>query len=418
MTESQAQITTHEVTQEPPRKRALLIGINKVSDEKGATLVGPHADVVDMRKLLIAEYGYKAENIVTLMDNGGSTELQPTRDNILHHITRLIHEPKDGEYFFFHYSGHGMQMENMDGSEEDGLDECLIAMDGKIIKDDELRERLIDSLPATCYMTAVLDACHSASLLDLEHFRCNRDCRQRRDTIRWHTMDTSPRRTTYQLTDKKGIASRKTSIQPLINASFNSSPRVLAKSPSIDSTEANRASCLDTIEQCESPVQMSNLYFPGRVCNGFCPLPSTKKRKMAKVVCISSCKDHQQTLEVSGGLSLTQTLIKKCSKDPHPLLADLMIHLKSENFKNFGKAFKEVQKYVKAFRSWQEDYKKRNRLKPIPRCDSRFSAIKLRQDPQVCILCHDIIFQLADCLSYPKLSSPEPLDMEAIRWNP
>ncbi|KAK0481688.1 caspase domain-containing protein [Armillaria novae-zelandiae] len=402
MTESQAQIPTHEVTQEPPRKRALLIGINQLSDEKGgpqgAPLVGPHADVVNMRKLLITKYGYKAKDIVTLMDNGGSTELQPTRNNILHHIARLVHEPKDGEYFFFHYSGHGTQTENMDGSEEDGLDECLIAMDGEIIKDDELRDRLIDCLPATCYMTAVLDACHSASLLDLEHFRCNRERRQRRDTIRWHTMDTSPRRTTYQLTDKKGIASRKTSIQPLINASFNNSPRVLAKPPSISSTEADSASCLDAIKQCESPMQISNPDFPVRACDGFCPLPSAKKRKMAKVVCISSCKDHQQTLEVSGGLSLTQTLIKKCSKDPYPLLADLMIHLKSENFKNFGKAFKAVQKYVKAFRLWQENYKKKNRLRPIPRCDSRFSAIKLRQDPQ--------------------LSSPEPLDMDTIRWNP
>ncbi|SJL06202.1 uncharacterized protein ARMOST_09538 [Armillaria ostoyae] len=393
MTESQAQIPTHELTQEPPRKRALLIGINELSDEKGrpqgTPLVGPHADVVHMRELLINKYGYKAENIVTLMDNGGSTELQPTRDNILRHITRLVHEPQDGEYFFFHYSGHGTQMVNTDGSEEDGMDECLIAMDGEMIKDDELREHLIDSLPATCYMTAVLDACHSASLLDLEHFRCNRDSRQRRDIPRSRTMDTVSRRTIYQLTDKKGITSRRTSIQPLINASFNDSPGVLAKSFSIDSTQADVAPCLDATEQCESPVQMSGLDFPVRVCcNGFCPLPA-KKRKMAKVVCISSCKDHQQTLEVSGGLSLTQTLIKKCSKDPYPLLADLMIHLKSENFKNFGKAFKEVQKYFKAFRSWQEEYKKRNRLRPIPRCDSRFSAIKLRQDPQ--------------------LSSPEPL---------
>ncbi|KAK0198882.1 peptidase C14, caspase domain-containing protein [Armillaria mellea] len=332
MTESQAQIPTHEITQQPPRKRALLIGINKLSDEKGrpqgVPLVGPHADVVHMKELLISKYGYKTENIVTLMDNEGLTELQPTRENILRHITRLVHEPKDGEYFFFHYSGHGTQMKNLDGSEEDGMDECLVAMDGEIIKDDELREHLIDSLPATCYMTAVLDACHSASLLDLEHFRCNRDSRQRRDTIRWHTMDISSRRSTYQLTEKRGIASRKTSIQPLINASFNNTPRVLVKSPSIGSTQANRASCLGTIEQCESPVQISSLDFPVRVCNGFCPIPSAKKRKMAKVVCISSCKDNQQTLEVSGGLSLTQTLIKKCSKDPYLLLADLMIHLK------------------------------------------------------------------------------------------
>ncbi len=103
-------MSTHKVTQKIPRKRALLIGINKLSDEKGrqqgAPLVGPHADVVHMRELLISmflhrlfmcylltfhldNYGYKTENIVTLMDNGGSTELQPTRDNIVRSFVRL-----------------------------------------------------------------------------------------------------------------------------------------------------------------------------------------------------------------------------------------------------------------------------------------------------------------------------------------
>ncbi len=92
-----------------------------------------------------------------------------------------------------------------------------------------------------------LSTSSSNTLADLDHFRCNRDSKQRRDIPRWRTMgkqhialnaekksqslpDTVSRRTIYQLTDKKGITSRRTSIQPLINASFNDFPRVLAKS--------------------------------------------------------------------------------------------------------------------------------------------------------------------------------------------
>lgn len=363
-----------------------------------------------MRELLTNNYGYKADNIVTLMDNEGPTELLPTRDNILRHIQQLVLDPKDGEYFFFHYSGHGTQVENLDGTEEDGMDECLIAMDGKIIKDDVLRRHLVDSLPATCHMTAVLDTCHSASLLDLEHFRCNRDfrgpylhLRQRTsyprplwDILRWHTVDTVSCRTVYQLTNKKGITSRKTSIQRLINESFNDSPRMLAKSLSIDSTQADAPSCLEATEQCESPVQVSNLGSPVRMCcNGFCPLP-VKRRKVANVVCISSCKDHQQTWEVPGGMSLTQALIKKCSNESYPLLASLMLHVKYEIFKNFCKVFEEVQIYSEKLRLWQEE-----RIKmglSIQRRNDKFSDMNFRQDPQ--------------------LSSPEPLDMKTVRWNP
>ncbi|KAK0465610.1 caspase domain-containing protein [Desarmillaria tabescens] len=337
------------------------------------------------------------------MDNEGPAELQPTHDNILCHITRLVHEPQDGEHFFFHYSGHGTQEENLDGSEEDGMDECLIAMDGETIKDDVLRRYLVDRLPPTCYMTAVLDTCHSASLLaDLEHFRCNRDfrgpylhLRQRTsysralwDVLRCKTMDTFSRRTIHQLTDKKGFTSRRTSFQSLINASFNDSPKVLAESLSIDSTQANVASCLDATKQCESPIQLFSLGSPVRACcNGFCPLP-TKKREVANVVCISSCKDQQQTWEVTGGMSLTQALIKKCSEESHPLLASLMLHVKYEIFKNFCKVFEEVQKYSERLRSWQE--KRIKRGLPIPRRnDEFFSDMNFRQDPQ--------------------LSSPEPL---------
>ncbi|PCH35032.1 hypothetical protein WOLCODRAFT_139697 [Wolfiporia cocos MD-104 SS10] len=43
----------------------------------------------------------------------------------------------------------------------------------KLIVDNDLRKLLVDPLPVGAYLTAVLDSCHSGTLLDLKHYRCN-----------------------------------------------------------------------------------------------------------------------------------------------------------------------------------------------------------------------------------------------------
>ncbi|KAJ7618651.1 caspase domain-containing protein [Roridomyces roridus] len=161
----------------PPKRRALLIGISyQGSLSSGQTpLKGPHADVRRMHKLLIEKYGYAVGDIVVLLDDEG-VGLQPTRVNILRAIGDLVRGAKKGDRFFFHYCGHTTQMENRSNSEEDGMDECLVPSDGddNKIMDNELRRHLVDALPVGSSLVAVFDSCHSASLLDLAHFRCNR----------------------------------------------------------------------------------------------------------------------------------------------------------------------------------------------------------------------------------------------------
>ncbi|KAJ6613983.1 caspase domain-containing protein [Mycena sp. CBHHK59/15] len=180
---------------EPPTKRALLIGLTYARAAGGfSELKGPHADVRAMRALLVERYGYQEADVVVLLDDGEG--VVPTRVNILKAIGDLVGGARKGDRFFFHYCGHTMQMPNRSNSEEDGLDECLVPADGEgqKIMDNELRHHLIDALPVGSSLVAVFDSCHSASLLDLAHFRCNRvyvpwlSKGRRRSDDRWNAV--------------------------------------------------------------------------------------------------------------------------------------------------------------------------------------------------------------------------------------
>ncbi|KAF7335715.1 hypothetical protein MVEN_02227000 [Mycena venus] len=159
-------------------KKALLIGINDLSSPTTgySMLHGPHKDVAEMKRLLIGTYGYQDENIQVLVDDGIPEHAQPDRRNIMCGIDNLVNGAQKGDKLFFHYCGHTIQVPNKNRTEEDGMNECLVPLDGEecLIKDNELRARLVDPLPVGASLVAVFDSCHSATLLDLEHLRCNR----------------------------------------------------------------------------------------------------------------------------------------------------------------------------------------------------------------------------------------------------
>ncbi|KAJ7683771.1 caspase domain-containing protein [Mycena rosella] len=178
-----------------PLKKALLIAISAAGPGY-APLAGPHGDVLLMRTLLLERYGYAARDVVTLSDEPGVGAVQPTRVNILAAIAELVRGARSGDRFFFHYCGHTTQTPNRTNSEEDGMDECLVPADGEPhkITDNELRAALVEPLPVGAALVAVFDSCHSASLLDLAHFRCNRvyvpwvNKGRRRSDERWNAV--------------------------------------------------------------------------------------------------------------------------------------------------------------------------------------------------------------------------------------
>jgi metacaspase-1 len=162
------------------RKKALLIGVKGTLQADSAKLQKTHNDVRIMKELLINHYNYEEKSIVTLLDcRLHPTDRYPTKENILRELEALVADAQPHDRLFFYYAGHVDQKETDDPREEDGLNEYMLpcdssGVDNNAIQDDVLREILIENLPPRCTLTAVFDACHSGTLLDLDHWRCNR----------------------------------------------------------------------------------------------------------------------------------------------------------------------------------------------------------------------------------------------------
>jgi len=152
-------------------KRALLVGINYVGHSAGV-LRGCHNDVDNMRAYIRSQ-GYGDNDVMVLMDKDGTPgHLMPTRVNITNAIKWLMKDLKAGDSVFFHYSGHGGQVKDSDGDEEDGMDETLCPLDYPTagqITDDELHVLIVKAVPDGVKMVCVFDCCHSGSILDLPY---------------------------------------------------------------------------------------------------------------------------------------------------------------------------------------------------------------------------------------------------------
>jgi len=120
------------------KRRALLVGISYQRTGEWEVLEGTHMDVRRFRQLLIKTYGYAEEDIIVLKDDPNLPDLsQPTRDNMIRELKRLVSGAAPGDQFTFLYSGHSDQQEAFnDPDEEDNLDEVMITSDLQRIIDD------------------------------------------------------------------------------------------------------------------------------------------------------------------------------------------------------------------------------------------------------------------------------------------
>ena len=155
----------------PARSRALFIGINYTNTS--AELRGCINDVGTMMALL-QKLRFDISDRRVLVDDPhfhGRTG-NPDKATILDSLAWLVHGARPGDNLFLHYSGHGSQIRDQDGDEEDGFDETLVPVDyihAGQIRDDDIFDIVCSKLPAGVRLTAVMDCCHSGTLMDLEY---------------------------------------------------------------------------------------------------------------------------------------------------------------------------------------------------------------------------------------------------------
>ena len=151
-------------------RKALLIGINYYGQQ--GQLSGCINDVKTMQQVL-RRVGYAQgsyQEVILCDDRSFPGAKSPTKQEIINAMTWLASNNRPGDTLFFHYSGHGGQVKDLDGDEGDGFDETLIPVDFRKagqITDDVIFDILVARLPAGVRMTAVMDCCHSGTAMDL-----------------------------------------------------------------------------------------------------------------------------------------------------------------------------------------------------------------------------------------------------------
>ncbi|KAJ6850624.1 uncharacterized protein M6B38_263880 [Iris pallida] len=157
------------------RKRAVVCAVSYRKTR--FHLKGSINDAKCMKYFLTNRYRFPQESILTLTEEETDPDMIPTKYNIRRALYWLVHGCQPGDSLVFHYSGHGSQQRNYNGEELDGYDETLCPMDFQtqgMIVDDELNATIVRPLPHGVKLHAIIDACHSGTMLDLP-FLCRMD---------------------------------------------------------------------------------------------------------------------------------------------------------------------------------------------------------------------------------------------------
>ncbi|XP_058214285.1 metacaspase-1-like [Rhododendron vialii] len=159
------------------RKRALLCGVSYYG--RTYRLKGSVNDVRCMRYFLVERLGFPSESILVLTEEETDPLRIPTKRNIRMALQWLVQGCQSGDSLVFHYSGHGSQLRDMNRDEMDGYDETLCPLDYDtegMILDDEINATIVRPLPHGAKLHAIIDACHSGTILDLPFVcRVNRE---------------------------------------------------------------------------------------------------------------------------------------------------------------------------------------------------------------------------------------------------
>ncbi|KAH8828937.1 caspase domain-containing protein [Flagelloscypha sp. PMI_526] len=302
------------------RKTVLLVGISKTLPQDRSRegkpfkpLNGPRQDVSNMKTLLLDKYHVHKDNITVMVDEDDiDPSLLPTRENILREIGKLTKNCQPGDEFIFYYAGHSDQRKNEDNTEEDGLDELIVTLDGGRILDDDLNRLMIEPLKPNTSLIAILDTCHAQSLLDLYHYRCNR------------VQGLLHRKRRIHRAFSEKYAKYKSNSPP--SGPSNDHPMVVA-----------RCATMTSVARGVAPI--------AQYCGGLCHRAAAYDKPY--VLCISACKDGQ-TASDNPKLTMTSALVEFLWEANNPTLKDLMR----------GVSLKMRNKNIHAFETFQRDLRR------------------------------------------------------------
>jgi hypothetical protein len=137
----------------PSDKRALLFAINDYPGS-GNDLNGCINDQEDMAKELMTNFpGFDIRSF---------KNSQVTRARFISEVSAAIAVLRSGDILLIHYSGHGTQVNDNQGDEEDGYDEAIYLWDGTVIDDDIGTELM--SIPDGATVVLMFDSCFSGTV--------------------------------------------------------------------------------------------------------------------------------------------------------------------------------------------------------------------------------------------------------------
>ncbi|KAI8028594.1 Metacaspase-1, partial [Camellia lanceoleosa] len=151
-------------------KRAVLCGVSY--QKKKHKLKGTINDVNRMKSLLTDHFGFLETSICVLTEEEDDPNHIPTKENTQKALRWLVADCKSGDSLVLYFSGHGLRQPDFDMDENDDYNETICPSDfmtAGMILDNDINNTIVKPLKEGVKLHAIIDACHSGTILDLDH---------------------------------------------------------------------------------------------------------------------------------------------------------------------------------------------------------------------------------------------------------
>eukprot|EP00747_Dinoflagellata_sp_TGD_P146075 gnl/TRDRNA2_/TRDRNA2_176644_c0_seq2.p1 gnl/TRDRNA2_/TRDRNA2_176644_c0~~gnl/TRDRNA2_/TRDRNA2_176644_c0_seq2.p1 ORF type:complete len:611 (-),score=72.37 gnl/TRDRNA2_/TRDRNA2_176644_c0_seq2:454-2232(-) len=181
------------------RKSALLVGFSYKGT--ASALGGTIPDIIHVFTDLVRDYGFHPSEITVVADDEVASHNFPGanfhyerafgRLQMVSVMEMSVKDLQPGDFWVFHYAGHGATVPDKTGDELDGQDEIIAMPNGENFLDDDFYSVLLQ-IPEGVRVTAIADACHSEGFADLPFNYMSRD---RKWCTDWSTPRELPKAT-------------------------------------------------------------------------------------------------------------------------------------------------------------------------------------------------------------------------------